>query len=120
MNVNPTDYFLDLVTPGTTLDQSDAFVAGFTSCQLPHVQESVERASRCQGQSVREMLESRDSERTTVGVHASPFSTQLGVLLHRKLLITLRNPMALGLPLFIPCVQGLVIGYMFKGIGEKT
>lgn len=27
--------------------------------------------------------------------------------------------MALGLPLFVPCVQGVIIGYMFKGIGNK-
>ncbi len=33
--------------------------------------------------------------------------------------IQVQNPAALGLPLAVPVIQGVVVGYMFEGIGEK-
>jgi len=117
-NINPTDYYLDLLTPGTQLDQSEAFVQAFKEVQKPILDERVDQAQRILGATVSAMLASDDVPRT-YGPHAVSFWTQLGALLRRKIRITLRNPMALGLPLFIPMVQGFIVGYMFEGIGEK-
>merc|ERR1711972_414799 len=40
--------------------------------------------------------------------------------LRRKTLVTLRNPGAVGLQLGMPIVMGLVLGGIFKGIGDQA
>lgn len=117
-NVNPTDYFLDLLTPDTALDHCDALVAAFQACQKPALEECLQEARRRQGETVQQML-LLDGRPRYLGPQAVPFGSQLATLLRRKLLVTLRNPMALALPLFVPVMQGLVVGYMFEGIAEK-
>jgi len=118
LNVNPTDYFLDLLTPGTRLDRSDDFVTAFLEKQKPAIDTRVEAMRGVLGPTVKQMLLT-DGESVLLGPYAVPFSAQLRALLQRKLRITLRNPMALGLPLAIPVLQGLVVGYMFQGIGKS-
>jgi len=118
LNVNPTDFFMDLLTPETPLDRSTELVAAFKEVRKPSLDAWVESKMTERGQSVMEML-SEGGQRASGGPYAVPFCTQLKVVLGRKLRLTLRNPMALGLPLFIPILQGLVVGYMFQGIGES-
>jgi hypothetical protein len=86
--------------------------------QKPALEKRVESARQTKGATVSEMLASGEVTRT-YGPHAVSFWTQLGALLRRKLRITLRSPIALGLPLVVPMVQGVIVGYMFEGIGEK-
>jgi len=137
-NVNPTDYFMDTVTPGTRLNEVDAMLAGFRERQLPQLNKQVDDAIQTQGMSIEDMLTMSDLRRLeTKGLkqgcgprrprltppqlrrHAIPFCGQFWVLLRRKITLTIRNPMAVALPLGVPVVQGLIIGYLFVGTGTK-
>mmetsp|Transcript_47371 Transcript_47371/g.138065 ORF Transcript_47371/g.138065 Transcript_47371/m.138065 type:complete len:686 (-) Transcript_47371:98-2155(-) len=118
-NVNPTDFFLDILTPGTTWDHADEFVKAFDTFQKPALEERVRRALATPGASVEDMLATRSGEVVRMSRYAVPFGTQLSALLTRKLRLMLRNPLGLALPLLVPIVQGLVVGYMFHGIGDK-
>mmetsp|Transcript_14189 Transcript_14189/g.38983 ORF Transcript_14189/g.38983 Transcript_14189/m.38983 type:complete len:607 (+) Transcript_14189:55-1875(+) len=115
--VNPTDYFLDLVTPGVRLDASDHFVACFKEKLQPQLCDRVERALCEQGATVEEMLLAKPGAR--LGRFAVPFHKQFMQLLRRKLAITMRNPLAIALPLLLPVALGAVVGAMFTGIGSK-
>merc|ERR1711920_1038717 len=53
------------------------------------------------------------------GKYAVPFSTQLSTLLRRKLAITMRNPLAILLPLLAPTFLGAAVGLMFRGVGKE-
>merc|ERR1711870_94924 len=52
------------------------------------------------------------------GRFATPFLRQFTHLLRRKIAITLRNPLAIGMPLVLPMIMGVVVGAMFMGIGD--
>merc|ERR1712060_451684 len=54
------------------------------------------------------------------GPYAAPFRRQVGALLRRKVLVTLRNPGAVGMQLFMPIMMGVVLGSIFKGIGAQA
>mmetsp|Transcript_17813 Transcript_17813/g.62533 ORF Transcript_17813/g.62533 Transcript_17813/m.62533 type:complete len:607 (+) Transcript_17813:60-1880(+) len=116
-HVNPTDYFLDLVTPGVRVDASDHLVACFKEKLQPALCERVERAFGQTGATVDDMLLARPGAR--LGRFAVPFHKQFTELLRRKLAITMRNPLAIALPLLLPAALGAVVGAMFTGIGSK-
>mmetsp|Transcript_120572 Transcript_120572/g.346396 ORF Transcript_120572/g.346396 Transcript_120572/m.346396 type:complete len:544 (-) Transcript_120572:112-1743(-) len=121
-NVNPTDFFMDTVTPGTRSDHSDILVAAFEKCQKPFVEAAVLEALRNPTASVKELMSCTQFTGNTgmlTGEYAVTFCGQFRVLLDRKLRLTVRNPMALGLPIAVPVFQGLVVGYMFAGTGHK-
>mmetsp|Transcript_43692 Transcript_43692/g.94127 ORF Transcript_43692/g.94127 Transcript_43692/m.94127 type:complete len:542 (+) Transcript_43692:378-2003(+) len=117
-NINPTDYYLDLVTPNTLSDQSDALVRAFDEQIKPQLRIEVDLAMQEPGQTVPEMLAEGGIPHCT-GLYAVRFQTQLAILLRRKLLLATRNPAALGLPIIAPICQGCIIGYMFCGVGQK-
>mmetsp|Transcript_81583 Transcript_81583/g.206069 ORF Transcript_81583/g.206069 Transcript_81583/m.206069 type:complete len:613 (+) Transcript_81583:90-1928(+) len=115
--VNPTDYFLDLVTPGIPTDASAMFVQAYQQRLEPQVSKRVAHAYEEKGLTVQEMLLARSGAR--LGKYAVPFFTQLGTLLQRKLAITMRNPLAIILPLLIPAALGAAVGFMFRGVGDE-
>jgi len=131
-NVNPTDFFMDTVTPATRQNHSESMVEAFRQQQLPAINHQVEVALQSPGMLMEDMLTSSDLSRleskkgkmTTksvhLGRHAIPFCAQFAVLLRRKVTLTFRNPMALALPIAVPVVQGAIVGYMFEGTGEKA
>jgi len=119
-NINVTDYFMDILTPGTRQDRSDELVAIYRQVQKPRVDAMVDEAWQVQGLTVPEMLGIESSSCCyTTGPYCVSFLKQLACLLRRKVMITLRNPLALGLPLLVPVIQGIIVGYMFEGIGKK-
>merc|ERR1719215_26331 len=115
--VNPTDYFLDLVTPGISTDASAMFVQAYRERLEPQILKRVAHAYGEQGLTVQEMLLAKPGAR--LGKYAVPFITQLSTLLRRKLAITMRNPLAIVLPLLIPTALGAVVGLMFRGVGQE-
>lgn len=122
INVNPTDFFMDTVTPGTKHDCVDKLVQTFQAVQGPLINVEVEQALLVKGQTMQQMLlpnSAKDRRERSLGRYAVGFFTQLRVLLGRKLFLTLRNPMALGLPLAVPMLQGILVGYMFWETGNK-
>lgn len=118
LNVNPTDYFLDVITPGTAWDHSDELVEAFKVVQKPTIDAMVVEALKREGLTVQDMLSTK-GEAVRMSPYSVPFCKQLGTLLHRKLRLILRNPLGLALPLLVPIVQGVLVGYMFKGIGQR-
>jgi len=126
-HASATDFFLDLLTPGTEHDASSALVDVFAAGQKPSLDAVVEGAVLTKGAGVEEMLckvhgqnlaaEGRAMRRVRLGPYAAPFYQQLRVLLGRKVLTTLRNPGAVGLQLFLPLGMGVVLGSIFQGIG---
>jgi len=124
-HVNPADFLLDIVTPGTEVDASDELAAIFHVRQRPAIMGEVEAAKRTKGATVEEMLQvacgsdpAAFHRRLYSGRSAAPFCTQLGTLLRRKLKITLRNPQAIGLQLGLPLVMGLLLGLVFHGVAK--
>eukprot|EP00443_Scrippsiella_acuminata_P048524 CAMPEP_0115213098 /NCGR_PEP_ID=MMETSP0270-20121206/23622_1 /TAXON_ID=71861 /ORGANISM="Scrippsiella trochoidea, Strain CCMP3099" /LENGTH=649 /DNA_ID=CAMNT_0002626843 /DNA_START=90 /DNA_END=2039 /DNA_ORIENTATION=- len=144
-HVNPTDFFLDHLTPGTPADASRALVDAFYRRQRPAIVQEVEQACREPGEKIEEMLRSGHANalRAQMSLHplhqvisenpkpapsgvtavsarrySVSFAAQCAALLRRKVTITLRNPMAVALPLGLPAIQGLVVGSMFQGIGQ--
>jgi ATP-binding cassette subfamily G (WHITE) protein 2 len=114
--VNPTDYFLDLVTPGISTDASALFVEAYKERLQPQILRRVNQAYRERGLTVEEMLRAKPG--TRLGKFAVPFRTQFTTLLRRKLAITMRNPLAIVLPLVIPTFLGAAVGIFYRGVGQ--
>jgi len=128
-HANLTDVLMDLVTPGTEIDASEVLAAVFSVKQRPPILEQVKHAAVVKGMTVEEMLKAAWSSRpeaqastaafrARVRPTAAPFRVQFAALLRRKLRITLRNPMAIGLQLGLPVVMGFLLGLVFNGIGK--
>jgi len=117
-HVSPTDYFLDLNTPGVNLDASEHFVTCFKDRLHPELRDRVARAFCEKSATVEEMLLAKPGAR--LGRFAVPFRIQFMQLLRRKLAITMRNPLAIALPLLLPVALGAVVGTMFTDIGSKN
>lgn len=125
-HVNPADFLLDLVTPGSVHDSSEELAAVFHVRQRPAMLEEVTRARTIPGATVEEMLTAacgsnpdfRLGGHLRAGPAAAPFRRQFLALLRRKLKITLRNPQAIGLQLGLPIIMGLLLGLVFHGIGK--
>jgi len=116
-HMNPTDHFLDLLTPNMPQDQSSLLVTSFNEQLKPQLENQIDAVLQEPAKSVAEMLAEGDSHSS--GPYAVPFRTQLATLLRRKYLLATRDFRALGLPLIIPVIQGTIIGYMFIGVGQK-
>eukprot|EP00444_Apocalathium_aciculiferum_P055999 CAMPEP_0183602572 /NCGR_PEP_ID=MMETSP0371-20130417/181012_1 /TAXON_ID=268820 /ORGANISM="Peridinium aciculiferum, Strain PAER-2" /LENGTH=657 /DNA_ID=CAMNT_0025814667 /DNA_START=64 /DNA_END=2038 /DNA_ORIENTATION=+ len=125
-HVNPTDLYLDLLTPGAELDVSDALVAAFAERQKPELDKIVDEAFAVRGQTSKEMLLAAHEQKgmqghgARLGAYAVPFHAQLRMLLLRKVRTTLRNPAAIGMQILMPTVMGVVLGTVFQGIGKAS
>jgi len=120
--VNPADAFLDLVTPGSCSDASDALAAAFQSAKAPALRDEAAAAAAATGPSVVEMvaeMQGRDAQGLRLRKRAAPLSTQVQAVLGRKVRTTFRNPLAGGLTVLLPCVMGTLLGSVFQGIGDK-
>eukprot|EP00932_Pfiesteria_piscicida_P006525 SRR837773.16471.p1 GENE.SRR837773.16471~~SRR837773.16471.p1 ORF type:complete len:374 (+),score=135.16 SRR837773.16471:83-1123(+) len=132
---------MDTVTPGTRQDVSKALVAAFDDYIQPAIKQEVAQGLLRKGMTTKDMISgssgavppaerrfprlvtagslSLDLGDPKTGRHSVGFCSQFVILLRRKLMLTLRNPMALGLPLVVPVVQGMIVGWMFEGTGHK-
>mmetsp|Transcript_132489 Transcript_132489/g.424063 ORF Transcript_132489/g.424063 Transcript_132489/m.424063 type:complete len:362 (-) Transcript_132489:353-1438(-) len=121
---NPTDLYLDLLTPGAEFDASDALVAAFTQRQKPDIDLVVKEAGTVIGHTTKGMLmaarelQGLEGKGVRFGAYAAPFYVQLRTLLSRKVRITLRNPGAIGMQILMPMITGVVVGTIFQGIGK--
>ena len=98
--MNPTDYFLDLVTPGSALDETNHFVDLYKKEVEPVVAEEVERHMNKEGMTIMEILnKNRDTQSEIAGsmppIRESKYGIHIGdqfkVVLARKLLLTIRD-----------------------------
>jgi len=139
--VKHTDWYLDLVTPGSARDASSALVSHFAGGLKPRIDGLVEEALAAQGLAISEMLRTThqslaggggssagSSDNSEAGVPApmlqlGPYTVSFGVqfrtLLHRKTLLLVRDPSIIivqcGLPVGMGCFHGMV----FQGVGKQ-
>jgi len=124
---NATDYYLDLVTPGTELDASEALVSAYENLVAPDVARIVDKKAETKGQTAVEMINSRAGDglkprccgrEVRPKAFAVPFHLQLTTLITRKVRITFRNPEAVAVGIGLPAMMGVVLGLLFQGIGR--
>mmetsp|Transcript_66875 Transcript_66875/g.145326 ORF Transcript_66875/g.145326 Transcript_66875/m.145326 type:complete len:666 (-) Transcript_66875:404-2401(-) len=116
-NMNPTDHYLDLLTPNLAQDQSAMLVSAFNEQIKPQLERQIDNVMQEPGETVVEMLS--ESGYLCTRAYSVPFRTQLATLLRRKMLLASRDVRAVGLPLIMPVIQGTLVGYMFTGVGQK-
>lgn len=122
---NPADFFLDVITPGAHGERSNHFAALYEEKQAGVVSARVAAALEAPKKTPMDVLRetAKVSGLSPEDVHESPiaarFTTQLRVLMQRKLTITRRNKTGLRLRLGVSLMQGLVVGMAFYGIGDK-
>eukprot|EP00428_Durinskia_dybowskii_P042499 CAMPEP_0170262492 /NCGR_PEP_ID=MMETSP0116_2-20130129/31130_1 /TAXON_ID=400756 /ORGANISM="Durinskia baltica, Strain CSIRO CS-38" /LENGTH=679 /DNA_ID=CAMNT_0010513563 /DNA_START=102 /DNA_END=2141 /DNA_ORIENTATION=- len=126
---NPTDFFLDLVTPGGPIEQVDLFVTAFRDRQLAGIRDIVAQKRQEQGPTVEHLLQAQHQQQTAARMGpgtfrkqrlAVSFGTQLRILFKRKLTLTLRNPSAIFMPILMPVFTGVLLGVMYTDIGSKA
>merc|ERR1712107_444370 len=104
------------------MDACSDLVEAFGQKQKSSIEDSVERALRTKGLTADGMLRAAHRQaqehgcaaptrvsKARFGPYAAPFYRQVGALLKRKVLITLRNPGAVGMQLFMPIGMGFVL-----------
>jgi ATP-binding cassette subfamily G (WHITE) protein 2 len=124
---NPTDFFLDVVTPGAPGANPDAFVTHYQQHQLPKTKDIVENALANPGMSVMEMLEKKREVTGHFGkvpvvkksIYAVGFRQQLRIVFHRKLTLTLRDTQTMSLTIGMQVFMGIFLGLCFFNVGEK-
>jgi len=127
---NPTDYFLDLVTPGAKTDQCDTFVHFYQSRLKPQVDEVVISELNRPRKTALELLETRRTAMMSFGgggefppvrnsVYGVSFSAQLCTVFRRQLRLSLRDPLGINMELGVAVGQSVVIGVTYLGVGEK-
>lgn len=127
---SPTDWFLDILTPGAEFDSSDELVEAFRLDLASEIDDVVAQALQHQGMTATEMLLASHGQaiernpdakiKQRLGAYAVPFHWQFYALLKRKVRITMRDPAAIGVQIGVPAGMGVLLGVLFEGIGHKT
>merc|ERR1719199_755162 len=73
---NPTDFYLDLVTPGSPTDHTDEFVEHFKKEQKPQIDKIVNVKIIVRGRSARELLEETRDTMTHAQMYMSALRFQ--------------------------------------------
>jgi len=115
--LNTTDFYLDLVTPGSELDASEKLVRAFDEKLKPELRRRVESLEK--GLSQAEMI-TKGNPRERFGAYAVPFRTQAWLLFKRKVLVTYRKPGWFHYCFTMPIVQGCLVGLVWEGVGAKS
>lgn len=125
---NPADVFLDLVTPGAPGEKANFLVSCYEERLSPQVETLVQKVLDEPGQTLLDVVQSQVMEgrnlRGRVGLPPGPRSAssscQVCAVVGRKARLTWRNPTAGAVALTMPCIVGLVLGSLFKGICEHS
>ena len=121
--VNPTDHFLDVITPGAPKAAVDLFVRAYEQKQLPAIRAAVAKEiARKDGLSPLRMLEKECESRQKIfgkapnyppSHYSVGFGKQLRVVFARKLSLTRRQKMILVVTIGQKIAVGLVVGLLF-------
>jgi len=125
--VNPTDHFLDLVTPGTRVGRPDLFVEYYEQHQQPQVDRLVEQELNRPLKTTFELLENGrlvmqaygEVPPVTNSVYGVGFSSQLRFVFVRQLRLSLRDPLGISMELAVAIGQSVVIGATYLHVGKK-
>eukprot|EP00919_Chromeraceae_sp_WS-2016_P018428 GHVR01043728.1.p1 GENE.GHVR01043728.1~~GHVR01043728.1.p1 ORF type:complete len:683 (+),score=125.12 GHVR01043728.1:59-2107(+) len=129
-HVNPTDHFLDLVTPDSATDQSDLLLRHFEGSVREPLTLLVDRQSTHVGLDSIGLLELRHKQQTAddddsvVKLKLSKFDVSFFVqakeLLKRKVAILRRDVAVLRAIIFVEIIKGNILGIAFFQIGKQT
>lgn len=121
--VNPTDYFLDVITPDIAGNAADAMVELYLNGQAKEVELAVQKHIETGGKSPIETLISAGPPLKVgnghIGIHSVSFKTQIKTLTKRRLTLTLRDTRQLKTRFTMASLQGLIVGLAFLDIGKK-
>jgi len=124
---NPTDWFLDLVTPGVVDSQADHFVEYFEIQGKPDVDDIVQFELNNQRKSALDMLEVRrkhglrwgDLPAVRNSVFGVRFRRQFRAVFYRQLVLGLRDQQGILTEFIVAVVKALVVGVAYVGIGKQ-
>ncbi|CAK9080113.1 ABC transporter G family member 22 (ABC transporter ABCG.22), partial [Durusdinium trenchii] len=124
--VSPTDYFLDLVTPGGEDSQAQHFLDYFSRTAKPEIESQVNVELNYERPTSWQLLNDRREILTRYGdmpplrksVYGVRFRTQLLKVFCRQLRLLVRDQQGLITDILVAIVQGLLVGSANIGIGN--
>ena len=124
--MNPTDYFLDLVTPDCEESQVDTFLDFYNTSVKPEVEQLVREKLDSLRPTAFELLEERRNILSKFGhmppvrdsIYGVHFRTQLEKVFGRHLRLLVRDEQGLIMDLLAAIAQGLIVGMAYIGIGN--
>lgn len=122
---NPTDHFLDLVTPGVDGAHEEEFVEYYNSKIAPGVKETSMQQSK--GKTPLHILEAERQKFLAWGYippvksskYGASFAKQLQMIVRRQMALSVRDSEGLLAELVLAVVKGLVLGVAFWGYGSE-
>jgi len=127
-SVNPTDYFLDTVSPGLPGADPDHFVNFYNENVLPDMMEKVKNAvcTLTPGMTAMQLLEEERTMMLQFGdlppikrtLFGTSWMTQFWALSKRKLDLLRKDPVMLAILFLSKLVMGVVYGVIMQGIGN--
>eukprot|EP00958_Prasinococcus_capsulatus_P022084 scaffold3068_cov401-Prasinococcus_capsulatus_cf.AAC.18 len=128
-HANPTDYYLDLVTPGSPLDETEHFVKLYKSEIQPKVADEVQQHLNKEGMTTLEILNKVRDNRSEVGGDMPPirdsrygigYFAQFKVVLARKLILTRRDRRQVVTKFGASLFQGVFLGLAFFNVASNS
>lgn len=125
---NPTDHFLDMVTPGAPGNQVDAFVSYFNEHKKRSIDTLVDEKLFLQGLSSLEILQAQRNLLLKVGgqmpqVRDSPFIRsfweQLQYVFRRKLMLNIRDKRGIMTEYIMALFKACLLGVGFMAVGDE-
>eukprot|EP00933_Yihiella_yeosuensis_P054087 TRINITY_DN5243_c0_g1_i2.p1 TRINITY_DN5243_c0_g1~~TRINITY_DN5243_c0_g1_i2.p1 ORF type:complete len:692 (-),score=136.83 TRINITY_DN5243_c0_g1_i2:448-2523(-) len=126
-SVNPTDHFLDVITPGAAGADPDRFANHYREVELPKEKAIMEEAISVQGATPMELLQAEREALSCFGyvppvrkgTCAKSSWTQFCFLLHRKVKLTFIDVEVIFLNVILKIVMGFVYGIIYQGLGNR-
>ncbi|CAJ1350843.1 unnamed protein product [Effrenium voratum] len=126
--VSPTDYFLDLITPGTVDSQADHFLSFYRDTAKPVIDRLVDAELHRERRTAMELLEDRRRILCRFGemppvrrsIYAVRFRKQLQKVFCRQLRLLIRDQQGILTNVVVAVAQGLLVGAAYIGIGNHA
>jgi len=124
---NPTDHYLDLVTPGTRCGHPEVFVKYYEDNFRQGVDELVTAEIDKPLKTAMELLQGRRLLMEEFGelppvrntVYGVRFSEQLRRVFCKQLRLSVRDPLGIGMEMGVAIGQSIVIGFVYLNVGDK-
>lgn len=131
-HANPSDHFLDLISPGAPKAKPEEFVEAYKSGMQSAVDAAVDTALASPGLKAFQILQNEQQTLVDYGlgqglapvkrsVYGVSFCTQLKLVMERKLWLMKAAPMtSIGSPIIGRAVMGFFLGCMYQGKGATN
>jgi len=127
-NINPTDFFLDLVTPGSQKGDPDSFIKLYKALQYPRIKEAIDASIAAPGKTIMNLLAAErdllleDGYRLKLrrSIYGVSYWRQAVIIGKRKLMLIFLDKGQLFAAVTMKCVTGLISGLLFLGVGYQS